>query len=103
MQDVEPRIPVELTASQIERRASISAEAANQLAIELHGVVADYRQLFAFVLLKTITPHPRRPTLSRQSCEPPSTSGLRQRCRGVIDWWTLKCCRFGGSGPKSAA
>ena len=47
MQDIELRIPVELTASRIERRASISAEAANQLAIELHGVVADYRQLFA--------------------------------------------------------
>ena len=47
MQDIELRIPVELTASRIERRASISAEAANQLAIELHAIVADYRQLFA--------------------------------------------------------
>lgn len=47
MQDIELRIPVELTASRIERRASISAEAAHQMAIELHGIVADYRQLFA--------------------------------------------------------
>jgi hypothetical protein len=47
MHDIELRIPVELTASRIERRASISAEAANQLAIELHAIVADYRQLFA--------------------------------------------------------
>jgi hypothetical protein len=47
MQDIELRIPVELTASRIERRASISAEAANQLAIELHAIVADYGQLFA--------------------------------------------------------
>jgi hypothetical protein len=47
MQDIELKIPVELTASRIERRASISAEAANQLAIELHAIVANYRQLFA--------------------------------------------------------
>jgi hypothetical protein len=47
MHDIELRIPVELTASRIERRASISAEAANQLAIELHAIVGDYRQLFA--------------------------------------------------------
>jgi hypothetical protein len=47
MQDIELRIPVELTASRIEGHAQISAEAANQLAIELHAIVADYRQLFA--------------------------------------------------------
>jgi hypothetical protein len=47
MQDIELRIPVELTASRIQRRASISEEAAHQMAIELHRLVADYRQLFA--------------------------------------------------------
>ena len=47
MQDIELRIPVELTASRIEGHAQISAEAANQLAIELHAIVAHYRQLFA--------------------------------------------------------
>ena len=47
MQDIELRIPVELTALRIEGRSHISAEAANQLAIELHALVADYRQLFA--------------------------------------------------------
>jgi hypothetical protein len=47
MQDIELRIPVELTAARIEGQAQISAEAADQLAIELHAIVADYRQLFA--------------------------------------------------------
>jgi hypothetical protein len=47
MQDIELRIPVELTALRIEGHSHISAEAANQLAIELHAIVADYRQLFA--------------------------------------------------------
>jgi hypothetical protein len=47
MQVIELRIPVELTASQIQGRASVSAEAARQMAIELHGIVAAYRQLFA--------------------------------------------------------
>ena len=47
MQDIALRIPVELTASQIQGRARISAEAANQLSIELHDIVAAYRQLFA--------------------------------------------------------
>jgi hypothetical protein len=47
MQDIELRIPVELTAMRIQGRASISAETAHQRAIELHGIVAAYRQLFA--------------------------------------------------------
>ena len=47
MQDIELRIPVELTASRIQGHAQISAEAARQMAIELHGIVAAYRQLFA--------------------------------------------------------
>ena len=47
MQDIELRIPLEPTALRIEGRSHISAEAANQLAIELHAIVADYRQLFA--------------------------------------------------------
>jgi hypothetical protein len=46
MQDIELRIPVELTAMRIQGRASISAEAAHQLAIELRSIVAAYRQLF---------------------------------------------------------
>jgi hypothetical protein len=47
MQDIDLKIPVELTALRIEGHSQISAEAANQLAIELHGIVAAYRQLFA--------------------------------------------------------
>ena len=47
MQDIELKIPVELTASRIERRVSISVEAAHQLAVELHDIAAGYRQLFA--------------------------------------------------------
>ena len=47
MQDIELRIPVELTASRIQGHAQISAEAAREMAIELHGIVAAYRQLFA--------------------------------------------------------
>ena len=47
MQDIELRIPVELTAARIQRHAAISEEAALQMAIELHGIVATYRQLFA--------------------------------------------------------
>ena len=47
MQDIELRIPVELTAMRIQGHARISAEAAHQMAIELHGIVAAYRQLFA--------------------------------------------------------
>jgi hypothetical protein len=47
MQDIELRIPVELTASRIQGHVQISAEAAHQLAIELHEIVAAYRQLFA--------------------------------------------------------
>jgi hypothetical protein len=47
MQEIELRIPVELTALRIEGHSQISAETANQLAIELHAIVADYRQLFA--------------------------------------------------------
>lgn len=47
MQDIELRIPVALTALRIEGHSQVSAEAANQLAIELHAIVADYRQLFA--------------------------------------------------------
>jgi hypothetical protein len=47
MQDIELRIPIELTTSRIQGHARISAEAARQLAIELHEIVAAYRQLFA--------------------------------------------------------
>jgi hypothetical protein len=47
MQDIELKIPVELTTSRIQGHARISAEAAHQLAIELHEIVAAYRQLFA--------------------------------------------------------
>jgi hypothetical protein len=47
MQDIDLRIPVELTASRIQGHAQISAEAARQMAIELHGIIAAYRQLFA--------------------------------------------------------
>jgi hypothetical protein len=47
MQDIELRIPVELTASRIQGRGSITAEAAHQVAIELHDIVTVYRQLFA--------------------------------------------------------
>ena len=47
MQDIELRIPVELTAMRIQGHARISAEAAHALAIELHGIVGAYRQLFA--------------------------------------------------------
>jgi hypothetical protein len=47
MQDIELRIPVELTASRIQGHAQISAETAHQMAIELHGIVGAYRQLFA--------------------------------------------------------
>jgi hypothetical protein len=47
MQDIELRIPVALTATRIRGRASVSAETAHQMAIELHGIVAAYRQLFA--------------------------------------------------------
>jgi hypothetical protein len=47
MQDIELKIPVELTAMRIQGRASVSAATAHQLAIELHAIVAAYRQLFA--------------------------------------------------------
>ena len=47
MQDIELRIPVELTAMRIQGRASVSAATAHQMAIELHGIVGAYRQLFA--------------------------------------------------------
>jgi hypothetical protein len=47
MQDIELRIPVELTASPIQGHAQISAEVARQMAIELHGIITAYRQLFA--------------------------------------------------------
>jgi hypothetical protein len=47
MQDIELRIPVELTASRIQRRAAVSEETALKWAIELHGLVSDYRKLFA--------------------------------------------------------
>jgi len=47
MRDIQLTIPVELTAARIQRRASISAEAAHWLAIELHDIVAAYRQLFS--------------------------------------------------------
>ena len=47
MLDIELKIPVELTAMRIQGHASVSAEAAHQLAIELHEIVAAYRQLFA--------------------------------------------------------
>jgi hypothetical protein len=47
MQDIELRIPVELTASRIRGHAQISAEAAHRMAIELHAIMAAYRQLFA--------------------------------------------------------
>ena len=39
MQDIELRIPVELTASRIQGHAQISAAAARQMAIELHEIV----------------------------------------------------------------
>jgi hypothetical protein len=47
VQDIELKIPVELTVSRIQRRASISADAAHQMATELHEIAAGYRQLFA--------------------------------------------------------
>jgi hypothetical protein len=47
MQDIELRIPIELTAMRIQGRASVRAETAHQMAIELHGIVGGYRQLFA--------------------------------------------------------
>ena len=47
MLDIELKIPVELTAMRIQGHASVSAATAHQLAIELHGIVGAYRQLFA--------------------------------------------------------
>ena len=46
MRDIELRIPLELTASRIQGHAQISAEAAHRMAIELHAIIAAYRQLF---------------------------------------------------------
>jgi hypothetical protein len=46
MQDIELKIPVELTAWRIEGHARITAEAARPMAIELHAIIAAYRQLF---------------------------------------------------------
>jgi hypothetical protein len=76
MQDIQLRIPVELTAMRIQGRAQVSAEAARQLAIELHAIIAAYRQLSRCVLLVNLSSTTKRPTLSRRSREPPSTSGL---------------------------
>jgi hypothetical protein len=47
MLDIELKIPVELTAMRIQGHASVSAATAHQLAIELHGIVGAYGQLFA--------------------------------------------------------
>ena len=47
MLDIELKIPVELTAMRIQGHASVSAATAHQLAIELHGIVEAYGQLFA--------------------------------------------------------
>jgi len=47
MQDIEIRVPVELTAARIQGRASVSQEAALEMAMELHSIVGGYRQLFA--------------------------------------------------------
>jgi hypothetical protein len=47
MRDIELRIPLELTASRIQGHAQISAEAAHRMAIELHAIIAAYRQLDA--------------------------------------------------------
>ena len=79
MQDIELRTSVELTASRIERRASISAEAANQLAIELHAIVADYRQLFALRPPCDNYAPSEETDVAETICEPPSTSGLRTK------------------------
>jgi hypothetical protein len=46
MQDIELKIPVELTAWRIEGHARITAEAARQMAVELHAIIAAYKQLF---------------------------------------------------------
>ena len=47
MQNIELKIPVELTTMRIQGHSSVSAATAHQLAIELHEIVAAYRQLFA--------------------------------------------------------
>jgi hypothetical protein len=77
MPDIELRIPVELTASRIERRGSISAEAADQLAIELHGIVADYRQLFAL-----------RPPPCDAYAESEETDVVETILRTAVDVWS---------------
>jgi hypothetical protein len=47
MSTIELRIPVELTASRIKGMTLVTDEAAQEMAVELHNIAADYRQLFA--------------------------------------------------------
>jgi hypothetical protein len=47
MQDIKLTIPTGLTAAQVKSMALISEQAAYEIAVELHSVVADYRALFA--------------------------------------------------------
>jgi hypothetical protein len=77
MQDIELKIPVELTAMRIQGHAQISAEAALQMAIELHAIIAAYRQLFAV----------------RSSCEcftdNEETDVIETILRTAVDVWPL--------------
>jgi hypothetical protein len=71
MEDIELRVPVELTAARIQRRASISQEAAHQMAMELHSIVEDYRQLSTSAFGTTpIGLFPRPPTADRRAASP---------------------------------
>jgi hypothetical protein len=76
MQDIELKISIELTASRIQERARISAEAAHQMAIELHGIVVAYRQLFAV-----------RPPPYDDYAESEETDVIETILRTAVDVW----------------
>jgi hypothetical protein len=75
MQDIKLTIPVGLTAARIKSLALVSEQAAYEMAVELHSIVADYRRLLHYARLVASMANSRRPMSSRRSCGPLWTYG----------------------------